>query len=234
MPDDVDPLVFVPGLGCTEQVFAAQVAALGADRQILVADQRRDPTIPAMARSVLDQAPARFGLAGHSMGGYVALEVLRQAPERVSRLALLNTGARADPPEARDRREELIALARSGRLAEVNEILWPRLVHRDRSGDRSLRETVDAMLQETGVEAFIRQQRAIMGRADQRELLSQAAKPTLVLVGDADAITPVELSREMAGLLEEPTLVILPRCGHMAPIERPERVTHALRTWLAG
>lgn len=226
-------LVLVPGLGCTERLFAPQVAALGSPR-IRFADHRRDDTMPAIARRLLEEAPPRFALAGLSMGGYVALEVLRQAPERVCRVALLDTGPGADDAAARERRLRQIALAEGGKLDEVQEELWPRLVHPDRRDDRALRDVVEAMMADTGPEAFARQQRAIMGREDSRALLSQLEIPTLVLVGDADAPTPPHLAQEMADLVEWSSLVIVPDCGHLSTLERPEAVIHALKAWLAA
>jgi pimeloyl-ACP methyl ester carboxylesterase len=166
------------------------------------------------------------------MGGYVALEVMRQAPGRVARLALLDTSARPDTPEASQDRERLIALAEAGRWKDVTSRLWPRLVHPSRQSDLALREIVDGMMRDTGVEAYVRQQRAIMGRADSRPLLPGIEIPTLVLAGEGDAITPPEIAREMAEMIEWASLVIVPESGHLSSLEQPERVTQALRLWL--
>src|SRR4051812_8146653 len=127
-----EPLLLIPGLLCTRALYAPQIAALGRDRDILVGDHTRDGTMAAIARRVLEAAPERFALAGLSMGGYVALEIMHQAPERVTRLALLDTNARPDADDARANRLRLIALAQSGRLAEVHEALCPKLVHPER------------------------------------------------------------------------------------------------------
>jgi pimeloyl-ACP methyl ester carboxylesterase len=234
MPADSDePLVLVPGLGCTERLFAPQIAALRGSRAVQVADHRRDDTVAAIARRLLGEAPPRFALAGLSMGGYVALEVLRQAPDRVTRLALLDTSARPDTDEARQRRSRHIGLAEAGRLRAVTDELWPLWVHPDRHGDRDLKALVEAMMDETGAEAFVRQQRANMGREDRRDLLSALEIPTLVLVGEADAVTPPELAREMADLVEWSSLVVVPSCGHLSTLERPDAVSDGLRAWLA-
>lgn len=225
-----ETLVLVPGLACTGDLFAPQMAELPGP--FLVADHARDAAMPAIARRLLDAAPERFALAGLSMGGYVALEVMRQAPDRVTRLALLDTSARADTDEARANRERLIGLAERGRYAEVHPALWPRLVHPDHAVDAGLEAGVRAMAAATGAEAFVRQQRAIMGRADSRDLLPGIEVPTLVLVGAEDGLTPPDLGREMAEAVEWASLVVVPRCGHLSSLERPGPVTAALRAWL--
>ncbi len=227
-----ETLVLIPGLACTSRLYEAQIAALSGELTIQVADQTRDDSIQAMAARLLREAPERFSLAGLSMGGYVALEVMRQAPGRVARLALLDTSARPDTPEASQDRERLIALAEAGRWKDVTSRLWPRLVHPSRQSDLALREIVDGMMRDTGAEAYVRQQRAIMGRADSRPLLPGIEIPTLVLAGEGDAITPPEIAREMAEMIEWASLVIVPESGHLSSLEQPERVTQALRLWL--
>jgi pimeloyl-ACP methyl ester carboxylesterase len=227
-----ETLVLIPGLGNTRRLYEPQIAALSADRTIIVADHARDDSIRDMAARLLESVPGRFALAGLSMGGYVALEVLRQAPERVERLALLDTSARPDAPEATQDREALIALAEVGHFEDINSKLWPRLVHPRRQQDQDLRAVVEAMMREVGAEAFIRQQKAIMGRQDSRPMLSSIEIPTLVLVGEADAITPPEIAREIAEMIEWASLVVVPGAGHLSTLERPEPVTQALRLWL--
>ena len=225
-------LVLVPGLALTPRLFEAQIAALSGNRNLVVADHTRDDSIPAIASRLLKDAPERFSLAGLSMGGYVALEVIRQAPERVERLALLDTTARPDTPEASRDRERLIAVAEAGRLEEIHAKLWPRLVHPDNQSDRELQDAVLGMLRETGAEAYIRQQRAIMARADSRPLLPGIEIPTLVLVGEGDAITPPEIAREMAEMIEWASLTVVPGAGHLSALEQPDRVAQAMRMWL--
>jgi pimeloyl-ACP methyl ester carboxylesterase len=229
-----DPLVLVPGLACTAELFAPQVAALESRHRVTVADHAADESMPAIARRLLAAAPPRFALAGLSMGGYVALEVMRQAPGRVSRLALLDTSARPDGDEAKANRERLVALALGGRFDEVGEALWPRLVAPDRVGDLALRETVERMRRETGPEAFARQQLAIMARADSRPDLPGIEVPTLVLVGEEDVVTPPEIAREMADAIEWASLVVVPGAGHLSTLERPDAVTRALEAWLGA
>ena len=159
-------LILVPGLNCTRRLFEPQIEALLRSRTVLVADNTKDELISAMASRLLAGAPERFALAGLSMGGYVALDVLRQAPGRVEALALLDTTARPDSESSRDSRERLIALAESGQFEQVHSLLWPRLVAPARLRDRSLEATVLGMMRDTGPEAFVRQERAIMARRD--------------------------------------------------------------------
>lgn len=229
---DRESLMLVPGLNCTEELFRPQVEALSGDYDIRVADHRQDETIPMIAARILAGAPERFAIAGLSMGGYITLEVLRQAPGRVTRLALLDTTARPDTEEGRRNRERLIGFAQSGRFEEVHPVLWPRLVHPARYGDKALEAVVIKMMRETGPEAFVRQQRAIMGRPDSRSMLPGIEIPTLVLVGDQDAITPPEMAREMAEAIEWASLVVVPECGHLSTLERPQAVNQALSAWL--
>jgi pimeloyl-ACP methyl ester carboxylesterase len=229
---DRETLMLVPGLNCTEALFRPQIEALSEDYDIRVADHRQDETIPTIAVRILASAPERFAIAGLSMGGYISLEVLRQAPRRVTRLALLDTTARPDTEEGRKNRERLIALAQSGRFEEVHAALWQRLVHPSRYGDKALEGVVIEMMRDTGPEAFVRQQRAIMGRPDSRPMLPAIEIPTLVLVGDGDAITPPEMAREMAEAIEWASLVVVPDCGHLSSLERPEAVNQALSAWL--
>jgi pimeloyl-ACP methyl ester carboxylesterase len=227
-----ETLVLAPGLNCTLRLFEPQIAALAGGREILVADHGRDDDMAAIARRLLDGAPERFALAGLSMGGYLALEVVRQAPERVARLALLDTNARADTDEQRQNREREIALAQAGKFEKVCEARWPKSVHPERRADAEIRRVYDLMAQETGPEVFVRQSRAIMSRRDSRPLLPAIAVPTVVLVGEEDALTPPERAREMAGLIPGAALVAVPRCGHLSTLERPDAVNAALAAWL--
>jgi pimeloyl-ACP methyl ester carboxylesterase len=227
-------LVLVPGLLCTKALWAPQIEALGDIAEISVADHTRHDSMEAIARSILAAAPERFALAGLSMGGYIALAIMRIAPERVVKLALLDTGSRSDTPEAAEKRKASIALARAGKLDEINAALWPVLVHKDRQGDAALKAIVGGMTLMAGAEAFARQQTAIMTRPDSRPGLPAIACPTLVLVGDGDQLTPPALSEEMAGLIPGSRLVEVPDCGHLSTLERPEAVTQALVAWMEG
>lgn len=226
--------VLVPGLNGTGDVFCEQIASLEALGSGAIAETTRDDTIAGMVRRLLADAPdGQICLIGFSMGGYVALETARLAPDRIAGLALLDTGARADTPEATRMREGLIALAQAGRFEEVVDATWPRLVTADRLSDEGLRTRVAAMAAAVGPEADIRQQRAIIERRDQRELLARLEIPTLVLVGEGDVITPPELAVEMATAIAGATLTRAPACGHLALLEAPAAVTRALGGWLA-
>ena len=226
------PIVLVPGLNCSPRLYAAQVPELWRFGPVTVADHTRDDSMAAIARRILDAAPPRFALAGLSMGGYVALEIVRQAPARVARLALLDTGARDDPPPAQEMRRSRIALAEAGRFAEMAEAMWPVLVHADRRADAALKQNYLAMCADVGPEAFVRQQKAIMGRADSRPLLGMIDCPALVLVGAQDELTPPHLADEMAAGIKGARLVKVADCGHLATLERPEAVTRALIEWM--
>jgi pimeloyl-ACP methyl ester carboxylesterase len=188
----------------------------------------------AIAQRILANAPPRFALAGLSMGGYIALEITRQAPERVAKLALLDTGARAESPEQTEARKPVIALARQGRFAEVPDIHFPVFVHRDRRGDETLRRLVHAMAEETGPQAFLRQQQAIISRTDARPGLAAISCPTLVVVGDADELTPPALAQEIAAGIRGSRLVTIAGCGHLSTLEQPDAVNQAMVEWLSS
>jgi pimeloyl-ACP methyl ester carboxylesterase len=226
------PVVLIPGLLCSARLYAAQIPRLWTCGPVLVADHTRDDTMTAIARRILAAAPSRFALAGLSMGGYLSFEILRQASARVVKLALLDTTARSDTPEAIAARSAQIALAASGRLAEVADAQFMRLVHPARRGDAELRELNRLMSQEVGAEGFARQQTAIVGRVDSRPMLKDIRCPTLVLVGEADELTPPDRAVEIANGIAGARLVTVPDCGHLSTIERPEAVTHALLEWL--
>lgn len=162
------PVVLVPGLNCSAHLYAGQIPALWQFGPVTVADHRRDDSMAAMARRILANAPPRFALAGLSMGGYIAFEILRQAPGRVAKLALLDTGARGEAPERTQARKPLMELARQGRFAEITDDQFLLLVHRKRHGDPALKAIVRAMNEETGPDAYVRQQQAIITRPDSR------------------------------------------------------------------
>jgi pimeloyl-ACP methyl ester carboxylesterase len=226
------PVVLVPGLNCSARLYAEQIPALWRFGPVTVADHTRDDSIAAIARRILAVAPPLFALAGLSMGGYIAFEILREAPQRVAKLALMDTGARPETTEQTARRQGPMAMARAGNLIEVADESLVFFVHPNRHGDVALRDTVRAMAEETGAQAFLRQQQAIMTRPDSRPGLSVIACPTLVLVGEQDRGTPPELAREIAAGIAGSHLVIVPDCGHLSTIERPQAVTKALIEWM--
>jgi len=226
------PIVLVPGLTCTARLYRAQVEALWPFGQITVADHRRDADIKATSARILRHAPPRFALAGLSFGGYIAFEMMRQAPERIAKLALLDTSAQPDTAAQTATRNSWIDLAQTGRYGEIPALSIPRYLHRDRQSDPAMTGIVRQMIEETGAEAFVRQMRAIMSRPDSRPLLPSIRCPTLVLVGDGDLATPLELHQEIAAGIPGARLVIVPHCGHLSTIERPEAVNAALIEWL--
>jgi len=195
---------------------------------VTLADHTRDDSMAAIARRILASAPPRFALAGHSMGGYLALEVMRQAPDRVAKLALLDTAARADTPEQTERRRQQIAIAAGGKMQAIVDLQFPNLVHPARRTDAALRRACDLMAEETGAQAFIRQQNAIIGRPDSRPSLAAIRCPAMILVGEQDAVTPLERSQEMAAAIPGARLVVVPECGHMCVLEQPARLVQEM------
>lgn len=230
--DNAMPILLVPGLVSSPRIYAPVVPALWRLGPVTVANHIRDDNIAVIARRVLAEAPPRFALAGHSMGGYIAFEIMRQAPERVARLALINTQARPDTPEARERRLALIARARAGGLHDVIDELLPVLVHPSRAGEAALRSLFHDMADDVRAEGFINNQTAIMARVDSRPIMATIGCPTLVLSGDQDMLIPNTLSKEMAEGIAGAKLVIIPDCGHCPQPERPEATIAALVEWL--
>jgi pimeloyl-ACP methyl ester carboxylesterase len=231
---DATNLVLVPGLLCTKALWAPQVAALGDVAAMTVADHTGHDSMAGIAKSILAAAPPRFAFAGLSMGGYIAYEILRQASERVTKLALLNTGYRADAPERREQRLALTALAEREGARRALETLLPMLIHESRMADMALVEAVLQMGADTGTEAFKRQQTAIMSRPDSAPVLASIRCPTLLVVGREDALTPPQLAQEIASHIAGAKLEIVPDCGHLSTMEQPAAVNRALRAWLIG
>lgn len=225
-------LVLLPGLLCDAALWAHQIAGLGGIARCRVGDLSGQDSVAGMADSVLAAAPDRFALAALSMGGYVAFEIMRRAPERVTALALMDTSARPDSEEQSEVRRGLIALSRRGRFKGVTPRLLPRLIHADRLGDPEPAGTVMAMAERIGQDAFIRQQTAIMGRPDSRPGLGAIACPTLVGVGRQDVLTPPELAAEIAAGIPGARLEIIDASGHLPPLEQPEATTGLIRAWL--
>lgn len=225
-------LVLLPGLLNDARLWQHQVETLSSIARVVVADITRSDTIAALAADVLEQAPdGPFVLAGLSMGGYVALEVMRQAPERVLALALLDTSARADTPEATAGRHTLMALAETD-FPAVTETLLPKLLHPAHVGVAAIADPVREMAARIGKDAFVRQQRAIMSRIDSRPSLHLIQCPTLLLCGREDKVTPLEVHEEMQALIPGASLTIIEHCGHLSALEQPAAVSAALRKCL--
>jgi pimeloyl-ACP methyl ester carboxylesterase len=226
------PLVLVPGLTCTAQLYGPQIAALWAFGPVMVADHRRDNDMAGIAARILNDAPPHFALAGLSMGGYIAFAMLHQAPERIAKLALLDTAARPDTPEQTAGRHTQIGMAQSGRYSEIADLAIPRYLNAKHQRDEGLTTMVRQMVADTGPEAFVRQQQVIMSRPDSRPLLASIRCPTMVLVGDADIATPPELNKEIADGIPGATFTVIRGSGHLTTIEQPDAVNAALAAWL--
>jgi pimeloyl-ACP methyl ester carboxylesterase len=230
--DPTMPILLVPGLVSSPRIFAPVVPALWRLGPVTVANHIRDDSMGAIARRILAEAPPRFALAGHSMGGYIAFEIIRQAPERVAKLALINTQARPDTPEATARRHGQMARAQAGEFHAVLDELFAGFVHPSRRDHADLRQLVHDMGDDIGVDAFIRQQTAVIDRPDSRPTLAAISCPTLVLTGDQDNTIPNSLSVEMADGILGAKLTILANCGHLPQPEQPQATVDALVEWL--
>jgi pimeloyl-ACP methyl ester carboxylesterase len=222
----------LPGQLCDSAVWQFQVAALAHIAEIKVADLTLDDSVAAMAARVLAAAPSRFALAGLSLGGYVAFEILRRAPERVARLALISTSARADAAAQAEARDRGVRAARIGAFKGVTERFLPTILHPTHAADPVLGPIVLEMTERVGRAAFERQQHAARDRPDSRVLLGDIACPTLVIAGRQDRITPPELQEEIAGGIPSAKLEFLDVCGHLAPLEQPDAVNGLFMEWL--
>lgn len=224
-------LVLLPGLLCDAELWRDQIAALGDEADVWCADLTQGETLEALAQGVLDRAGPRFALAAFSLGGYVAQVIARRAPERVERLALLDTSAKPDSPA---RAAERVALSRAaeapGAFRGITDRLLARFVHPARLADAALSDRIGAMTRRLGREVFLRQN--AMARPDGTAALAALDGPLLILCGADDAITPAADHRALAAELPRAHLVVVPDCGHMAPMEAPDAVTRALRAWL--
>lgn len=225
-------LVLLPGLLNTRRLYESQIADLVDIADTIVPELWHHESIGAMAQAALDEAPERFALGGFSMGGYVCFEILRRAPERVERLALMDTQAVPDTPEATARRRGFIEQSKLGRFHGVQPSLLPTIVHRSRVNDQTVVKPILEMAAEVGADGFCREQTAMIARPDSRPLLAKIDVPTVVIVGRQDQATPLARAREMATDIANARLVIIEECGHMAPLEKPAEVSAALRRWL--
>jgi pimeloyl-ACP methyl ester carboxylesterase len=230
-------LLLLPGLLCDAEVWAGQIAALGRSMACIVPRYHDLDSIVAMADRVLREAPPRFALAGHSMGGRVALEVMRAAPERVARLALLDTGYQARPPgepgeqEARQR-GHLLALARDSGMRAMGAEWLRGMIHPARVADSNLTARILAMIERRTPEEHAAQIQALLDRPDASDVLPRIRCPTLVACGREDGWSPLARHQAMAAMIPGSSLVVFEQCGHMATLERPAEVTAALGQWL--
>ena len=227
------PAVFIPGLLCTDALFDGQRAGLVGQLEISIGDISEADSIAAMARKILDQAPENFVLLGFSMGGVVALEIMRQASQRVRGLILADTGARADTPEQAGRRKEFVEFAESSGLEQAMRKSLSLLLHEERQNDEALIGKFLGMAEELGLEVFRRQQSALASREDYRLELRSIACPSLVLCGGDDAMTPPELSHELTAGIPGARLEIIADCGHLSVLERPDEVNAVVSRFVA-
>jgi pimeloyl-ACP methyl ester carboxylesterase len=232
-----EPLLLLPGLTCDRAVWADQIAALSANAACLVPAYGELDCLPAMAQAVLRQAPPRFALAGHSLGGRVALEIMRMEPQRVTRLALLDTGWQARPigevgdEEAR-RRQRLLDIANSDGMRAMGRDWVTGMVHPERLHDEALIESILAMIERCSLRAFAGQIRALLNRPDASDVLPAIACPTLLLCGREDTWSPLARHEAMARLIAGSRLEVVERSGHMSTMEQPADVSAALKRWL--
>jgi pimeloyl-ACP methyl ester carboxylesterase len=226
-------VVFASGQLLTAEVWAPQVDALAPSCDLIFSDHGRDDTIAGMAERLLAEAPERFHLLAHAMGGFTAFEVMRQAPERVASLVLIATLAPNDGPAQTERRQGYIRLVEEGRFAEVVEERIPILVHPARREDAPLLTIVRRMATDTGATRFLGQQRAIMGRADSRPSLGAIAVPTLLIRGEQDGITTQAHQDEILAGIPGARLVAIEDCGHLPTLEKPVTTNRILLDWLA-
>lgn len=226
-------VLLLPGMMCDARLWAAQLPVLGEEHRVHLGSLGDDLSVEAMAARQLASMPPRFALAGLSMGAIVALAMWRLAPERITRLALLDTNFRADTAERKRLRDAQVGEVKQGHLRRVlRDELKPHYLadcHRDNTA--LLDEVVDMGMQ-LGAQVFIRQSIALRDRPDSTDTLATIDCPTLVLCGDEDRLCPVELHREMAGRIGSAELCVIPRCGHLATMEQPDAVTAALLAWL--
>lgn len=228
----VEPLVLMPGMMCDARVFASQINALSREMPVTIAPVTQGERIEEIASAILPYLPAQFALAGLSLGGIVAMEILRRAPDRVTRIALMDTNPLAETAQSAAGYEALIVGARAGRLDEVlRQMLRP-----DHLAPGPGRMVVMAQLatmgRDIGAEVFVRQCRALQRRRDQQATLRKITVPTLVMCGEHDTLTPPRRHSFMAELIPYARLEIIADAGHVPPLEQPEAVTQALRGWL--
>jgi len=228
------PILMIPGLSATPRAFHPEIETLYRHGPVMFANHRQGNTMKDIAAAILRDAPPSFVLGGFSMGGYIAFEIMRRAPERVTRLMLIDTSARADTPEATERRKTGMEFARADKLALAAAASFPTAVHPDHAENSELRAIHLDMAMHTGPDAYIRQQEAIIGRPSSIPVLKTIKVPTLVLVGDKDQITPPEVAKEMADGIAGAKLVIVEGAGHLALLEQPDRMNAALQDFLAA
>ena len=227
-------VVFLPGLLCDADIWRDQMAALAGDFEVFCPGLLDHASIEDMALEVLAQAPARFALCGHSMGGRVALEIVRRAPERVERLALLATGFHPARPGEADSRDALLRIARAEGMASLAARWLPPMLARHRTGDAALMRRLTAMVERADPAIFRRQINALMNRPDAHAMLGGVACQTAVIVGRLDTWSPIAQHHELAASIPDAYVTVIEDAGHMSPVEQPQAVTAALADWMSA
>ncbi|MEO6015348.1 MAG: alpha/beta hydrolase [Devosia sp.] len=228
------PFLLIPGLNCDARVYSHATQVLWPFGPVTIANHQTGNSVGAMAEAILTVAPERFALGGFSMGGYVAFEILRQAPQRVLKLALIDTTARPDAAEATENRRRNSALVQGGKFSAVIEQSFPTSFHPDHVMDADFYSIHRAMSASNGPEIYVQHQQAIMARPDSRPDLARITIPTQIIVGEGDQVTPPEMAKEMHEGVSGSRLAIIPRAGHMSLIEQPDLVNAALKEWAAA
>jgi pimeloyl-ACP methyl ester carboxylesterase len=226
-------LLLLPGMMCDARLFSAQITAFSAHIPVTLAPLTQGETLGEMAQSILASGPPRFALAGVSMGGIVAMEIMRQAPQRISRLALLDTNPKAETPQRQALREPQIENVLSGKLSDVmrDEMKPHYLV--DAPGKQAILDLCMEMAMTLGPSVFVRQSRALQTRPDQTDTLTHVKVPTLVLCGEHDQLCPPQTHQLMRDLIPEAVLEIVPAAGHLPTLEQPDYTNRILSQWLS-
>ena len=229
------PTLLIPGLAASAALFKEQIGPLSSFGPVHIADHRGADSMTGLAESILKTAPSHFRLCGLSMGGYIALEIMRQAPERVTHFVLMDTSARPDTSEATQKRLDSIALARKGQLARLIKESIPNMVKKERASEPFYRDAIMQMSEHCGVDGYINQLEACRTRIDSRPFLPEIAVPTLVLVGEHDVVTPEDFAAELVGGIgSNAELEVIQDAAHLTPLEQPVAVTAALSDFFSS
>ena len=225
------PFLLIPGLNCDARVYGSAAATLWQYGSVTIASTLEGEGVAGLARAILAGAPPKFALGGFSMGGYIAFEILRQAPERVLKLALIDTRAEEDSAESIELRRRRIALANGSKFSLVVEQSFPDSVHAEHVDDGDLYAIHRTMAEASGPDVYVRHQEAIIGRPDSRPLLTGINVPTAIIVGEGDKITPPASAEAMHRAIAGSVLSVIPRAGHLALLEQPQLTGAALQAW---
>ena len=226
------PLVMIPGMMCDERIFAPQIEELGSKVSVYIADISRHDTISDLAADVLSHAPPKFCLAGHSMGGIVAMEICAQAPKRIEKLALIDTNPLAELEEVKLKREPQISDALSGKLINViRDEMKPNYLASSENQDIILNICMEMALS-LGPKVFINQSRALQTRADQQSNIQSINIPVLIMCGSEDKLCTVERHEMMHNMISNSELKIINNAGHIPTLEQPSETTEVLKEWL--